>query len=194
MKSQNSVYAIQTYNGGFINLKDPRPEDIEIVDIAVVLTRMCRFTCHCEIEYSVANHALFVMQQVSEPALRLPALLHDGHEAYVGDQATPFKQLLKDTGLYAGIEEVKRKLDAAIAKRFGFDPELFKHESIRTADQVSLATERRDNLKPSKWLVEGHEPHRRKLEILDDKTIYASFISAFNALTGSNESVIYPAR
>ncbi len=45
---------IQTYTGKQFWPLDPRPEDIDIEDIAHALALTCRFNGHCDYFYSVA--------------------------------------------------------------------------------------------------------------------------------------------
>lgn len=134
---------IQTHGGRAIDILDPTPESIQIEDIAFSLARMCRFNCHAE--YTVADHSIRVAMLVSDE-LRLPALLHDAHEALwgFGDVAAPAKQLISHI-----LAPIAQRIDAAIAQRFGFAPELFNHAEIKQADLVMLATEKKHLMSPS---------------------------------------------
>jgi uncharacterized protein len=68
---------IRTYTGLYINVFNPKPEMIEIEDIAHALSFQCRFGGHLPKFYSVAQHSLNCSYLVKEPALKLTALLHD---------------------------------------------------------------------------------------------------------------------
>lgn len=67
-------------------------------DIAHALAHICRFVGYCRRHYSVAEHSLFVadilMRQGLPPAAQIAGLLHDAHEAYCGDVATPIKEAI----------------------------------------------------------------------------------------------------
>ena len=69
-----------------------------LTDIAHSLAQICRFTGHCKRHYSVAEHSLFVAdilkRQGLPPTGQLAGLLHDAHETYCGDVATPIKDVI----------------------------------------------------------------------------------------------------
>jgi len=75
---------------------DLRPDEVDLEDIAIALSNLCRFGGRCRQFYSVAQHSLWVADQVKElrPELELCALLHDAAEAYVGDVVSPIKPWL----------------------------------------------------------------------------------------------------
>jgi len=91
----------QTASGAAWNVLKPEPTDVSWTDIASALSKLCRFNGHTNRFYSVAEHSVRVLQavrqetqgQISDPAvarwLWLRALLHDAHEAYLGDRTTP---------------------------------------------------------------------------------------------------------
>jgi len=159
---------IQTYTGRAIHFdREPRADEIDPVDLAMSLSRLARFNGHSRQFYSVAQHCCIVAANVEDDALRLPALLHDAHEAYLGDIVTPLKRRLDYAMLFGDTIETHNTLghiaagfDAAIAERFGFDPSLFHHKAIVEADARALATEKRDLVTPSLYAWKpGAEPY-----------------------------------
>jgi 5'-deoxynucleotidase YfbR-like HD superfamily hydrolase len=109
-------------SGRRLDLLDPSPMDIEIVDIAHGLARVARWNGQTTGDhgFSVAQHSIVVEEIAGhiEPALdvrwRLAALLHDAAEYVIGDMISPFKAAL---GIdYRVFEE---KLETAIHIRFG---------------------------------------------------------------------------
>src|SRR5271156_4912831 len=79
---------IQTFTGKKFYPFNPKPQDIDIRDIAHALSNICRFTGHTKRFYSVAEHSRNVAKLV--PAhMKLQALLHDASEAYLCDIARP---------------------------------------------------------------------------------------------------------
>lgn len=86
---------ITTYTGIAFNLDEP---EFNHFDIAHALSNTCRFAGHCQQFYSVAEHSVLVSRLVEELQLGDPfaGLMHDGHEAYLSDVPSPFKQRLPD--------------------------------------------------------------------------------------------------
>lgn len=140
---------IPTRDGKAIDLTAPDPKSIDPETLAVVLSRICRFGGHTIEHYSVAQHSLLVESMVTIDELKLPALLHDAHEAYwgLGDIQSPAKRWIsKELGDL--LRHQQNLFDAVIAERFFIAPALFHHPQIKLADNVALATERRDVLGP----------------------------------------------
>jgi hypothetical protein len=91
---------IETYTGKRFELRDPRPEMVDLEDIAHSLARLCRYTGHVQGFYSVARHSILAHRIACSRGLtpdecRL-ALFHDAHEAYIGDLASPYKWSLDE--------------------------------------------------------------------------------------------------
>ena len=132
--------SILTSSGRFLDLLDPDPRDIDLMDIALGLSRECRFSGQTKVFYSVAQHSVLVSRLVPEE-YALEGLLHDATEGILRDIAAPIKKLLPD---YMKIEGL---LDRVIRQKFGL-PEIPSSAVIR-ADQILLATEFRDVVNPS---------------------------------------------
>ena len=113
-------------SGRRLDLLDPSPLDIEIVDIAHGLARVARWngqTSGAHI-FSVAQHTLLVEAVLREQMprvdmkFRLAALLHDAPEYVIGDMISPFKAVIG--GDYKAVE---LRLLTAIHRRFGLPAE-----------------------------------------------------------------------
>jgi 5'-deoxynucleotidase YfbR-like HD superfamily hydrolase len=143
----------QTYTGKKFYPFDPRPEDVDIIDIAHSLALQCRFNGHTTHFYSVAQHSIHVCHVFGKLAketllsasrsAHLCALLHDSTEAYVGDLIRPIKIGLPD---FKHMEEL---IWQAVLECFDLK-DTWSSESLRAmvkqADNVLLMTERRDLL------------------------------------------------
>lgn len=132
---------MQTYTGRVFWPLEPRPEDVDIVDIAHALANLCRYGGHSKVFYSVAHHSVLV-SQIVPPADALWGLMHDSAEAYVIDLIRPIKH---SEGAH-WYREAEARVMAAICERFGLPKK--QPASVDEADLVMLATERRDLMAP----------------------------------------------
>lgn len=133
----------ETLSGRALDYADPRPEAIDLGDVATGLSNACRFAGQLDRFCSVAEHSVLVRRLVIDagwPELGFAALFHDGHEAYTGDVPSPMKALLEmlASGAWSGITD---SLDAAIGGRFGIDAALFHHPAVKDADTFALRIE-----------------------------------------------------
>jgi hypothetical protein len=117
-------------SGRRLDLLDPDPADVEIVDIAHGLARVARWNgqtvgTHA---FSVGQHALIVETIADATATadlawddrwRLAALLHDAAEYVIGDLISPFK-----TAIGLDYKAFELRLMAAVHRRFGLPPAL----------------------------------------------------------------------
>jgi 5'-deoxynucleotidase YfbR-like HD superfamily hydrolase len=113
----------------------PAPRDHRrylVRDIAHALAHLCRFNGHTEHFYSVAQHSLLVARLLP-PELALAGLLHDAQEAYMGDMATPLKQLMP------AYRDMECQIEAELAAEFGLHHPM--HPLVKEADLTMLATE-----------------------------------------------------
>lgn len=89
--------------------------------------------------------------------LILAALLHDGHEAYLGDITTPVAQALARCAGQDHIQGLKARIDAAIFAAAGLPWPLpaAQAQAVKAVDRIMLETEHRDLLleRPDHWPV-----------------------------------------
>lgn len=149
---------ILTYTGKRFFLTDPRPEDVDILDIAHALSNIGRFTGHAVRFYSVAEHSLFVAKRCGQ---RFAAwgLLHDAAEAYVGDVSSPLKRSMQMKE-FAAVEDLILR---TIYARFGMHhsgAQAWIPDAVKEADLRMLMTEKRDLMPDSEhaWVDVG-EPY-----------------------------------
>jgi hypothetical protein len=171
--------SIFTFSGGFMRPLDPQPEDILIEDIAHALANQCRWTGHVAEFFSVAEHSMNVAKLVPEE-LRLTALLHDASEAYLADLARPIK---KAPGLGEVYLEVEARLEAAIAERFGIDPDPLGHKAVKQADEQALWAEAKALL-PVLGEQMPEPPDSIVINCLRPRAAKKKFLAAFKAYGG----------
>lgn len=136
---------IQTYTGNKFYILDPRPEDINITDIARSHSKECRFGGHCEPFYSVAQHCsissdlggFFVGTYRDILEIRMALLLHDSPEAYLKDFPRPIKKM------FPQITEAQNKIQKVIFTKYGVE-KWIKNEFIERVDNTLLIMEGRN--------------------------------------------------
>lgn len=150
---------IQTASRRAFDLVDPRSELVDFeIDIAEHLARISRFGGAIRSgAYSVAQHCVLgadlAFDQTHNEEFAAAFLLHDAHEAYLRDIATPAAQALAaiafdqtgdGTAVTGALREMKRRLDAAIHARAGIRFPLAAHVSafVKECDRRMLITER----------------------------------------------------
>ncbi|MDQ7877339.1 HD domain-containing protein [Microbacterium sp. QXD-8] len=139
---------MQTFTGRQFYPMDPRPDEVDITDIAHSLAMQCRYNGHVRRFYSVAEHCV-LMSQVIEPEFALWALLHDATEAYVGDMVRPLKLNMPE---YRAAED---RVEEAIAERFGLPVPM--PARVKEIDTAILLNERLELLSepPRPWSTDG---------------------------------------
>lgn len=177
MTEQRKGDWMQTYTGRAYWPADPRPEDVDHIDIAHALSHLCRFGGHTDRFYSVAEHSVYVSLEVPEEHA-LCALMHDATEAYVIDVPRPLKHMLQ------GYAEIEAKNWAVIAERFGLPLEM--PPCVKDADNRVLLAERDELLQeppiPWAWAREL-VPAQRKIEALPPVWAKRMFLRRFMELT-----------
>lgn len=175
---------IQTASGGVVGTLHPRPEDVDLIDLAIALSWTNRYTGHVG-TYSVATHSILVSRWVESMGADAPdcmaALLHDAHEAYLGDLSRPLQEAIQvavederpdlgGPGIPANLGLFKRawsklraRHDAAILRGLGLDrviaPANLQQALIKEADTRILVDERDalwSSVEPFPWF--GGQP------------------------------------
>lgn len=147
--SELAKRAVKTTRGGKeIDFFNPDPSQFCLRDIAYALSNIVRWTGHCP-GMTVAQHSVIVFTLVRDAQERgldfggedprevcLAALLHDTPETYTGDISTPMKTALGDA--YRSIEH---RLQVAIFRWAGVDPDLVHHPLVIAADRLAMQME-----------------------------------------------------
>ena len=123
-----------TNSGRKFHFTDPQPEDICIEDIAVALSKLARFNGHTDVFYSVAEHSILVSYLVP-PEHALSGLMHDAAEAYIGDMASPIKNLPE----MAYFRELEEKIHSVICSTLGVPQGI--PDEVKLADRKAVDVE-----------------------------------------------------
>lgn len=144
---------IQTYKGGRFYLSHP---EFDIEEIAHATSLQCRFTGHIDHFYSVAEHGVLVsklMELVPEcrelGGTPYEGLMHDAHEGYISDIASPWK-----VAIGGGYKAVESKVERAMRDWAGLPAVI--SEGVKRADWLALFIEAQLMLKPGvsdDWLT-----------------------------------------
>lgn len=147
-RARNDSTWMQTASGRIYWPSDPKPADVDIIDIAHHLAHECRYNGACSRFYSVAEHSLLVAE-ILPPSLKLIGLLHDATEAYLKDIIRPIKRMLYE---YQVLEE--RNWKEAIAPAFGLPLDL--PAEVKQADNAVLLREMHVLMPPRPKGLDGY--------------------------------------
>lgn len=179
-------------SGHSITLRAPDPALLKPIGaVAHSLAQINRFCGHAHRPYSVAEHSLLVSDLLMDtygPLAALAGLMHDAHEALIGDCTSPVKAEMRRLAsarsfeashlphgrAYSDFDRVEACAQAAIRATFGLITisHLFEQE-VHAADMVALATERRDLMPehPEAWeCLHGVSPSPRTFTDLMDRS------------------------
>lgn len=137
---KNSEYALRMWPSE--KLVDPfnlRNDEIELVDIAHALSRICRYGGKVEGFMSVAEHSIIVAQILvddghTDEVIRC-GLMHDAAETYLTDMPRPIKYRPE----MAPFRAAEQRADEVIAVRFDL-PWPF-HPAVKEADTMAFEYE-----------------------------------------------------
>lgn len=138
---------MQTFTGKVIEVANPRLVDIDILDIAHALSRLCRYGGHVTSWYSVAAHslAMAMFAETLEDQAMLEALLHDASEAYLGDTISPVRKYLVDHDTNSPLvrasmlETLHQRWTDVIAEKFKLRESVAN--TVHVLDRLALSAE-----------------------------------------------------
>lgn len=120
----------QAYSGKRYWVMDPRPNEVELIDIVQGLVNAARYRGQTKFFYPVLTHSVLVSREVERLALKrgwgrgranaaaFEGLFHDSPEAYLGDVARPLKRM-RAMRAYRRIEVL---WETAIFQKQGISP------------------------------------------------------------------------
>jgi hypothetical protein len=136
---------------------DPRPEEIDILDIAHHLARVCRYDGAIDGWYSVAEHCCLLADYFAGSWWARWALLHDAAEAYIGDLIRPIKPSLPE------FKAIEATLERMIFDRFGLAGPF--PGAVKLADDLIVQDERLALFPPAVLERAGWEAKDRRLGV-----------------------------
>lgn len=134
---------ISVFSGYYVDPLAMTEDDVDIVDVAHALSRLCRYNGHCRGFLSVARHSIWVADLLAEhdPVIQLTGLLHDASEAYLGDMVRP----LKYSKAMKPFRDAEERLERVIASKFDLPyplpPEIHEADRLVLVER-ELPTER----------------------------------------------------
>lgn len=168
--------------GKYFNFNRPDLYDYNIEEIAHALSLICRFTGHVKHHYSVAQHSVLVSHLVPRE-YEYAGLMHDAHEAYVGDVPTPLKRMLPNYKL------IERDVEQQVQEAFCVLRSGHCKQEVKAADLLALAIEKRDLMPldpdPQQWQVlDGiNAPDNIKIAELTPRQAEQLFLDRYEELT-----------
>ena len=128
---------------GTIDLAALRPEDLTAEIIGDTLAKINRFGGRTATPWSVAAHSVLV-ERLSPLDLAPWALLHDAHEAFLGDLTRPALEVICRSGTRSAVEHAVRnakgRLDRQISHAWGVTVRSLNLR-LRQADHAALQAE-----------------------------------------------------
>jgi hypothetical protein len=178
MRSQMNSCIIPTWSGHRVDLFNPDPTTIDIVDIAHHLSIIPRYLGGTHIPLSVAEHSvkmLWVVKTMDGTKRdQRESLLHDGHEAFTGELARP----IKHHPLMSPFRDIEDKLDRCIRAKYGL-PEVIT-PLLKDLDRAFCKVEINKS---------GLFPFPKTLAGLADNGIQQTADTIYDILTQSREAL-----
>jgi len=172
---------MNAYSGSMVTLRDPQPWTISLTDIARGLSGIRRFNGHLRRRITVAHHSLavarIVRQRSRSKSVVLCALLHDAHEAYIGDISSPVKHELGNAH-----KPLEWRVQQAILRALcppemdvaGLERNL--PDVVKEADHMALHYEAATWLKTTWAKPVQLSPHAKAAYLLSEEDAEATFV------------------
>jgi hypothetical protein len=194
---------LQTIEGRALDLVNPDPATINFRTIAVTLARVPRFAGQTtKGVLSVAQHccegARAIMRDTGRQDAAAAFLLHDAHEAFIGDIPTPVLKAIQAHAVHttgdlhnadvvkAAVTSLKAVLDTAVYQAAGLSwplaPEV--QEIVKEYDVRMLCTERAQRLvaPPRPWTTVAPHVEGCDLDTWSEFTAASLYWNACHAL------------
>jgi hypothetical protein len=177
---------ITTSTGIVVSLLEPKPEMIELRDIAHQLATINRFCGAALNPLSYAQHSVFLAELLEfySPRHAVLGLLYCAPVAYLESMGDPNKEaLFGRTGFATDRDEREEEFHHAIRRRFGIAPPSAKErEAIGVYDEVAFVTEWRDLMPPDAPCPKAAPAHKRAIKAWPWSLAEEKYILAFRRL------------
>jgi len=164
---------IQTVSGLWFSFDKPTTAMVSLHDVAHSLSCLNRYNGHAKRPYNVAQHSVLCSRRAPDE-LKLEALLHDAHEAYVGDMSSPLKTLIPEYRVISDRAERVVRLFFAL-------PPMMTPE-VKTIDLRMLVTEAKQ-FGFDWWGSHGVDPYPHIPTLEQPWSQQRSYIEFMNAYT-----------
>lgn len=190
---------MQTVSRRRFHFLNPMPDDFDITDIAHSLSLLYRFVGHTTFGWSVAQHSMevakLILRERCDPLAALCGLLHDGHEAYIGDFSRPVQRCLAYPDALKYVIEgnhfsvpgnIRDITDSALWEAFSLpygDEQI--NRIVKEADDKMCATEAHllmgeaDPCDPQGWGLPLPPVEGLVLREVDHRTVREQFLSMY---------------
>jgi len=177
---------INTYSGKRLDFIEQKAESVCIDDIAYALSNLCRFCGHPGPFFTVCHHSMIVSDLLSGTRLKTLGLLHDAHEAYIGEILKPTAVWLNilDGGRFKkALKTAKHLVDRTIFEHLKIDlPSEEEQKIIKIADDMSFEMERDAfGFGDKSDIAKGQESLGRYL-LMHKHTALQTYLEKFNSL------------
>ncbi|MCV6583988.1 MAG: hypothetical protein OIF47_00490 [Marinibacterium sp.] len=139
---------LQTSNG-VIDLTRIPPEALCLDTLGHTLSQINRFAGRTPQPWSVAAHSVLVSRLCQSPHDKLWALLHDAHEAFIGDIITPAIEWISTNAPQPGcydlirdaVDNAKARIDTQIRTAWCIDTDRVDFELVAHYDHLAYLAE-----------------------------------------------------
>jgi hypothetical protein len=174
---------VGTVSGRLFDVMNPRPEEVDIDEMAHALAQINRFCGHTKYPYSVAQHSCYCAEECErrypgQAMVALACLLHDGAEAYCGDVIRPIKRMIGP--LYRPIED---RVQRAIWSAFHVNQSSCIDGIVKEIDNATVMVESRELMIGSEeWNWEGVTPSSVRIRRWHPAVARLAFLTRFRRL------------
>ena len=175
---------IETLSGIAFDLDNPTSAMVNFDDVATSLSRQCRYNGHCSNFYSIAEHSIHCTDMAKldgcNKYIQLLTLIHDAHEAFIGDIVRPIKVVLGEQ-----IKLIEERIDEVLYVKLGIKPPSNKIRQIVKSYDDSLLTTEASTMMASggkDWYLSKPVDHRVIFHFWQPAEAKEQFILRFSAL------------